>query len=190
MDDARHTTNQLTAKNARRSSSPGYTFGTVTDKISSIVLTAPDVRWAGWSGFGIAFLITMMLLFAIGYLFVQGRRHLGHQYPGRLGLRHHQLRVVDRYRPRRHADFRHSAAAAATLAQLHQPLRGSHDAVRGGLRGHVPAAAHGPSLAGVLAVSVSQHHEAIGRSSAARWCGTCSRSRPTPRFRCCSGSSD
>ena len=29
----------------------------------------------------------------------------------------------------------------------------------------------------------------IGRSSAARWCGTCSRSRPTPPFRCCSGTS-
>ena len=37
---------------------PGYTFGTVTDKISSIVLTRPTSN--GWFvGFGIAFLITM-----------------------------------------------------------------------------------------------------------------------------------
>src|SRR5271154_4110507 len=50
---------------------PGYTFGTVTDKISSIVLTRPTSD--GWFlGFGIAFLLTMMMLFAIGYLFARG----------------------------------------------------------------------------------------------------------------------
>ena len=50
---------------------PGYTFGTVTDKISAIVLTRPTSN--GWFfGFGIAFLLTMMMLFAIGYLFVRG----------------------------------------------------------------------------------------------------------------------
>src|ERR1700756_4717779 len=50
---------------------PGYTFGTVTDKISSIVLTRPTSN--GWFvGFGVAFLLTMMLLFALGYLFVKG----------------------------------------------------------------------------------------------------------------------
>ena len=50
---------------------PGYTFGTVTDKISSIVLTRPTSN--GWFfGFGIAFLITMGLLYAVGYLFLRG----------------------------------------------------------------------------------------------------------------------
>ena len=50
---------------------PGYTFGTVTDKISSIVLTRPTSN--GWFlGFGIAFLLTMGLLYAIGYLFLKG----------------------------------------------------------------------------------------------------------------------
>ena len=50
---------------------PGHTFGTVTDKISSIVLTRPTSN--GWFvGFGIAFLLTMMLLYALGYLFVKG----------------------------------------------------------------------------------------------------------------------
>src|SRR5438309_385081 len=50
---------------------PGYTFGTVTDKISSIVLTRPTSN--GWFvGFGIAFLVTMGLLYAVGYLFVRG----------------------------------------------------------------------------------------------------------------------
>ena len=50
---------------------PGYTFGTVTDKISAIVLTRPASN--GWFlGFGIAFLLTMMMLYAIGYLFLKG----------------------------------------------------------------------------------------------------------------------
>src|SRR5215470_4436166 len=50
---------------------PGHTFGTVTDKISSIVLTRPTST--GWFvGFGVAFLLTMMMLFAIGYLVVKG----------------------------------------------------------------------------------------------------------------------
>ena len=50
---------------------PGYTFGTVTDKISSIVLTRPTSN--GWFvGFGISFLVLMMLLYAMGYLFLRG----------------------------------------------------------------------------------------------------------------------
>ena len=50
---------------------PGYTFATVTDKISAIVLTRPTS--VGWLfGFGVAFLLTMMMLYAIGYLFVRG----------------------------------------------------------------------------------------------------------------------
>src|SRR5215813_9818245 len=50
---------------------PGYTFATVTDKISSIVLTRPATN--GWFiGFGLTFLLTMMMLYAIGYLFIRG----------------------------------------------------------------------------------------------------------------------
>ncbi len=50
---------------------PGHTFATVTDKISSIVLTKPTSN--GWLiGFGISFLFTMVLLYAMGYLFVRG----------------------------------------------------------------------------------------------------------------------
>ncbi|MGB9072070.1 MAG: NrfD/PsrC family molybdoenzyme membrane anchor subunit [Terriglobales bacterium] len=50
---------------------PGYTFATVTDKISAIVLTRPTSL--GWVvGFGAGFLMTMMLLFALGYLFIKG----------------------------------------------------------------------------------------------------------------------
>jgi len=50
---------------------PGYTFGSITDKISSIVLTRPTSL--GWVvGFGAGFLVVMMLLFALGYLFIKG----------------------------------------------------------------------------------------------------------------------
>src|SRR5215475_13514545 len=50
---------------------PGYTFGSVTDKISSIVLTRPT--FTGWFiGFGLSFLVTMMMLYALGYLMVKG----------------------------------------------------------------------------------------------------------------------
>src|SRR3954452_22520264 len=50
---------------------PGHTFGTITEKISAIVLTRPASN--GWFlGFGIAFMLTMMLLFALGYLFLKG----------------------------------------------------------------------------------------------------------------------
>jgi Ni/Fe-hydrogenase subunit HybB-like protein len=50
---------------------PGYTFATVTDKISSIVLTRPTSK--GWVlGFGAAFLLTMAMLYAIAYLFAIG----------------------------------------------------------------------------------------------------------------------
>ena len=50
---------------------PGHTFGTVTEKISAIVLTRPASN--GWFiGFGICFMLTMMMLYAIGYLFLKG----------------------------------------------------------------------------------------------------------------------
>jgi Ni/Fe-hydrogenase subunit HybB-like protein len=50
---------------------PGYTFATVTDKISSIVLTRPASL--GWVvGFGAGFMVTMVLLFALGYLLMKG----------------------------------------------------------------------------------------------------------------------
>jgi len=50
---------------------PGHTFGSVTDKISSIVLTRKTPMF--WTvGFGIGFLLTILMLFAIGTLFVRG----------------------------------------------------------------------------------------------------------------------
>jgi molybdopterin-containing oxidoreductase family membrane subunit len=50
---------------------PGHTIASVTDKISSIVLTrGTPPGW--WIGFGLAFIITMVLLYAIVYLLAKG----------------------------------------------------------------------------------------------------------------------
>src|SRR5512135_2283617 len=50
---------------------PGYTFATITDKISSIVLTRPvSVGWL--LGVGLASLWAFILLFAVSYLVYQG----------------------------------------------------------------------------------------------------------------------
>jgi molybdopterin-containing oxidoreductase family membrane subunit len=50
---------------------PGYTYGSVTDKISAIVLTRPTSR--GWIvGFAIAFSLVMLLFYAITYLLLRG----------------------------------------------------------------------------------------------------------------------
>jgi molybdopterin-containing oxidoreductase family membrane subunit len=50
---------------------PGHTFATITDKISSIVLTKPVSL--GWlMGVGLASLWAFILLFAVSYLFYQG----------------------------------------------------------------------------------------------------------------------
>src|SRR5215510_6411497 len=50
---------------------PGHTYATVTDKISSIVLTR---KWSlGWlAGFAISFLLVMLLMLAVTYLLVEG----------------------------------------------------------------------------------------------------------------------
>jgi Ni/Fe-hydrogenase subunit HybB-like protein len=50
---------------------PGYSYASVTDKISSIVLTRPVSM--GWlAGFSIAFVIVMVLLGSIAWLFIKG----------------------------------------------------------------------------------------------------------------------
>jgi Ni/Fe-hydrogenase subunit HybB-like protein len=50
---------------------PGHTFGSVTDKISSIVMTRKTPLF--WLvGFAIGFLLTMVLLFSVGVLLIRG----------------------------------------------------------------------------------------------------------------------
>src|SRR6202522_286488 len=50
---------------------PGHTYASVTDKISSIVLSKKQPK--GWYfGFAIAFALLMLLMYAVSYLFVKG----------------------------------------------------------------------------------------------------------------------
>ncbi|HET9533481.1 MAG TPA: NrfD/PsrC family molybdoenzyme membrane anchor subunit [Blastocatellia bacterium] len=59
---------------------PGHTFGSVTDKISTIVLTRrTPIAW--FIGFGIAFMLTMMLMYTIGYLVFTGIGIWGNNQP-------------------------------------------------------------------------------------------------------------
>ncbi len=60
---------------------PGQSYESVTDKISAIVLQQRGVGW-GWTiGFGIAFLLVMLLFAAISYLFAVGVGIWGIQVP-------------------------------------------------------------------------------------------------------------
>jgi Ni/Fe-hydrogenase subunit HybB-like protein len=59
---------------------PGHTYGSVTEKISSIVLTRKTPR--GWLiGFAITFLLTMVLLYCVSYLFARGTGVWGLNHP-------------------------------------------------------------------------------------------------------------
>src|SRR6185436_10384507 len=75
-----------TAEEPRRSEQlppvlePGHSFGSVTDKISSIVLTRKTRR--GWlGGFALAFLLLNVLLLALGYLLATGIGIWGNNIP-------------------------------------------------------------------------------------------------------------
>ena len=50
---------------------PGHTYASVTDKISSLVLTSRTPRF-WWIGFTIAFLLVQLFLLSVTYLFVRG----------------------------------------------------------------------------------------------------------------------
>src|SRR5688572_14748584 len=59
---------------------PGHTFATVTDKISSIALTRrTPLAW--FIGAGIAFLLTLLLFYTIGYLVLKGIGIWGNNIP-------------------------------------------------------------------------------------------------------------
>jgi molybdopterin-containing oxidoreductase family membrane subunit len=59
---------------------PGYTLGSVTDKISSIVLTRRTPAW-WYAGFALAFALTMLLLVAVTYLVFKGVGIWGNNIP-------------------------------------------------------------------------------------------------------------
>ncbi len=140
---------------------PGYTFTSVTEKISAIVLTRPtSKRW--WIGFIFAFLLVMML---------QLRHRLCCSFTG-VGIWGINIPVGWGFAIVNfvwwigigHAGTLISAILLllqAEMADLHQPLRRGHDAVRRGLRRPVPALAHGPAVVLLLAAALPQHDGAV-----------------------------
>lgn len=59
---------------------PGYTFGSITDKISHLALTRKTP--IGWFiGFGISFMLVMLLLYALAVLFIKGTGVWGNNNP-------------------------------------------------------------------------------------------------------------
>src|SRR5262245_11990882 len=59
---------------------PGHTYATITDQISAIVLTGKT--GVGWFiGFGIAFMMTMLLFYSIGVLLLKGTGIWGNNIP-------------------------------------------------------------------------------------------------------------
>ena len=100
----------------------------------------------------------------VSYQIATGIGDLGAQPDRRLGLRHHQLRLLGRHRPRRHAHLGHPVPLPAEVAHQHQPLGRGDDPLRGHVRGAVPAHPHGPPLAGLLDVPLPEHpRPAVGQ---------------------------
>jgi hypothetical protein len=80
---------------------PGHNFKSVTQKIAGIVLTSNTPL--GWF-FGLVVGGGVAMGVVIG------------DHPRRMGIRHHQLRVVDRYRPRGNPYLGDPSALQADLA--------------------------------------------------------------------------
>ena len=85
-----------------------------------------------------------------------GDRRLGTQRPGRLGLGHHQLRVLDRHRACRHAHLRDPVPLPAEVAHLDQPRGGGDDHLRRHVRDDVPGDPRRPRLGRLLDVPASE----------------------------------
>ena len=101
---------------------PGHNFKSVTQKIADVVLTSNTPL--GWFfGLVVGGGVATGVVIGITWLFLKGGRHLGRHDPGRVGLRHYQFRLVDRYRPRGHADLGHSPSVQTNVEKQHQPLR-------------------------------------------------------------------
>ncbi len=91
----------------------------------------------------------------------QGDRRVGQQPPGDVGLRHHQLRLVDRHRLGRHLHIGFLLPDEGDLAHRAQPHRRIDDPVRRRLRRALSAAASRPGLVRLLAGPLSGHDGAV-----------------------------
>src|SRR6202162_935898 len=129
---------------------PGHTYETVTEQISSAVLTRPTTL--GWfAGFTVAFSVLGMLTVAVGWLIIKGTGIWAINIP--IGWGFAIVNFVW------WIGIGHAGTLiSAILYLLNQQFRRSHDALRSSLRRFVSADSHWPPLDGLLHVPVSQHH--------------------------------
>ena len=168
---------------------PGHTFGIGHRQDQRDRPDAARRRAAGGSASASRFLLTMLLLVSLTYLLVKGVGIWGINIPVGWGF---AIINFVWWIGIGHAGTLISAILLllqADVADVDQPLRRGDDAVRRRLRRHVPAAAHRAGRGSPTGCCRIPTRWASGRSSAARWSGTSSRSPPTPPCRCCSGSS-
>ena len=143
---------------------PGHTLASVTDKISSIVLTPGMTK--GWlGGFTVAVCLFLLLNVVMTYLFAFGVGIWGINIPVAwafaitnfvwwIGIGHAGT-----------LDFGVFAADAPAVAYLHQPICRGDDDFCSDVRGDVPASAHGATVDVLLHDAVSQSHVAVAAIS-------------------------
>jgi hypothetical protein len=117
----------------------------------------PIAKW-WYPAFGVALLLLGMLVVAVDPPVPHRHRRLGQQQRPGLGLGHHQLRLLGRHRPRRHADQRGALPVPPGLAHQHQPLGRGDDDLRRGLRRHLPDPPHRPSVVRVVDDPAPERH--------------------------------
>ena len=136
-------------------------FETVNALIAAPLFERDSWTWrAWWIGFVISLALTAAFLVAV-FLVLTADRHLGRQHHGGLGFCHCRLRVVDRYRQRRHPDLGDAAIDAAEVARLDQSLCRGDDAVRCDNRRHFPDHPPRPAALFLLAHALSQYDDGV-----------------------------
>ncbi len=127
----------------------------ITEKVSGITEHKTPRAW--YIAIAVTGSITGVLGLMLAYLAFTGIGVWGNNSAGRLGLGHHEFRLLDRYRPRRYADLGDSVSVPAEVANLHQPLRRGDDAFAVACAGIYPLLPRRPSVARLLALPDSEH---------------------------------
>ena len=118
-----------------------------------------------------------------------GDRHLGTQCPRRLGVGHHELRVLGRDRARRNAHLGDPLPVPADMAHLDQPRGGGDDHLRGHVRDDIPGDPRRDAYGSPTGCSHSRTRWTCGPTSGVLCSGTSLRSACTEASRSCSGTS-
>ena len=147
-----------------RSSIRSLTSGAMTDRICAIALREKAYLW-WWVAFVPSMALTLLARRRDRLSLLRRHRHLGHQLAGHVGFRHLELRVVDCDRLGRHDHLGAVLSGAGGLARFDQPDRRVDDALRGGGGGHLSHPALGEAVVFLLAVFLSEHHDALGAVS-------------------------